>query len=86
MPAIQQDEQLAMDDLFFKPTESRALSHGFHLLGETADQSESQSQQLTGNWRKQENTEHRDTEDDIKLHELMEDIKRYIRSIDITNL
>jgi hypothetical protein len=86
MPAIQQDVQFTTTELFFNPTESKPLSHGFHLSEETAGQSESKSQQLTENWRKQENTEPSDTEDDIKLHQLMKDIRRYIRSIDISNL
>ena len=86
MPAIMQDQVVVTIDQFLNPMESRPLSHGFHLPGETAGQSESQSPQLTGNWRKQENTEHSDVEDDRKLHKFMEDIRRYIRSIDVSSL
>ncbi|UCE84161.1 MAG: hypothetical protein JSV47_06555 [Deltaproteobacteria bacterium] len=70
----------------FNPMESSPLTHTFHLGGERASQSESQQPQLTGDWQKRENSEHRDVEEDIRLHELMEDIKRYIRNIDISNL
>ncbi|NIQ87916.1 MAG: hypothetical protein GWN93_02025 [Deltaproteobacteria bacterium] len=47
---------------------------------------ESRSPQLTGNWQKRENTDHSEVEEDVRLHELMEDIKRYIRSIDVNTL
>ena len=73
-------------ELLLSLKESEPLSHGFHLIGETAAQPDTQSPRLTGDWQKRENTEHSDTEDDVKLHELMEDIKRYIRSIDVSNL
>ena len=73
-------------ELLFNPMRSSPLSHGFQLAREKVGHSESQSQQLTGNWHKRENTEHNDVEEDVQLHELMEDIKRYIRSIDVNNL
>ena len=81
-----QNQPLGTMDLFLNSTESKPLSHGYHLPGKTGGQSESQSPQLTGNWRKYENTEHSDTEDDRKLHQFMEDIGRYIRSIDVSDL
>ena len=62
------------------------LSHGLHLAREKVGHSESQSPQLAGNWHKRENTDHSDVEEDVRLHELMEDVKRYIRSIDVTTL
>ena len=70
----------------FNPMRSSPLSHGFHLAREKVGQSESQSPQLAGNWHKRENTDHSDGEEDVRLHELMEDIKRYIRSIDVNTL
>jgi hypothetical protein len=41
---------------------------------------------LAGNWNKRENSDHSDVEEDVRLHEVMEDIKRYIRSIDVNTL
>lgn len=73
-------------EMWLNPEGSNPLSPGFHLTREAAGQSDSRSPQLAGKWQERENTEHSDTEDDVKLHELMEDIKRYIRSIDIRNL
>ncbi len=72
--------------MWLNPAGPNPLSQGFHLTREAAAQSDSPSSQLTGSWQGRENTEHSDTEDDVKLHELMEDIKRYIRSIDIGDL
>ncbi len=86
MPAISHVEILPTTERLVMLMESEPLSQGFHLPRETAGQSDSQSPELTGNWQKRENTEHSDSEDDIKLHELMEAVKRYIRSIDVSNL
>ena len=86
MPAIQEEKVLLTSELLNNPTESKPLSPEFNLAEETAGHSDSQSPRLTGNWQKRENTEHSDSEDDIKLHELMEAVKRYIRSIDVSNL
>lgn len=86
MPAILQEELLLTTELFLNNTELRPFEPNYHLSGEITGQPDSQSPQLTGNWQKRENSEHRDTEDDVKLQELMEEIKRYIRSIDISNL
>ena len=86
MPAILEEKSLPTSELLNNPTEPKPLSPEFHLAEETAGHSDSQSPRLTGNWQKRENTEHSITEDDVKLHRLMEDIKRYIRSIDISNL
>jgi hypothetical protein len=65
---------------------SSPVSQGFQLAGEKVGHSESRAPQLTGNWHKRENTGHSDVEEDLRLHKLMEDIKRYIRSIDVTTL
>jgi hypothetical protein len=86
MSANLQDKVGFTLDMWLYPTGSNPWSHGFHLTREAADQSDSRSPKLTGEWKERENTEHSDTEDDVKLHQLMEDIKRYIRSIDISNL
>jgi len=86
MAEIMEYMVLFTTDLLLNPTESGTLPDGLHLMGEAAVQSDSRSPELTGNWKKRENTEHRDIEEDLEIHELMEDIKRYIRSIDITSL
>ncbi len=86
MPAITQENAAMTHELLSEPMQLRPLTHGFHLAGEKKSHSETESPQLTGNWQKQENTEHSDADEDVQLHELMEDIKRYIRSIDISSL
>lgn len=86
MPAILQDKDLLTSELLNNLTESKRMSHEFNLAEEAAGHSDAQSPRFTGNWQKQDNTEHSITEDDVKLHRLMEDIKRYIRNIDISNL
>jgi hypothetical protein len=75
-----------MHELIFNPMRFSPLSHGFHVAREKVGHSESRSPQLAGNWHKRENTDHSDVEEDVRLHELMEDIKRYIRSIDVNTL
>jgi hypothetical protein len=70
----------------FNPMRSSPLSHGLDLAREKVGQSESRSPQLAGNWHKRENSDHREVEEKFRLHELMEDIKRYIRSIDVNTL
>ena len=75
-----------MDELLLYPMQSSPLSHGLHLAKEKVGHSESRSPQLAGNWHKRENTDHSDVEEEVRLHELMEDVKRYIRSIDVTTL
>ena len=62
------------------------LSHGLNLASETVGHTDSRSPQLAGNWHKRENSDHSEEEEDVRLHELMEDIKRYIRSIDVNTL
>ena len=41
---------------------------------------------LTDMWEKQREVDRRDREEFIQLQKLMQDIKRYIRSIDISSL
>lgn len=86
MSANLQDKVRFTLDMWLNPTGSDPWPHGLHLTREAAGQPDSRSPKLTNKWQERENTEHSDTEDDVKLHELMEDIKRYIRSIDISNL
>ena len=86
MPANLQRTLPLITELLRAPAESKPLSQGFHMQRETAGQSDPKSTHLTDNWQKRENTEHSDIGDEVKLHELMEDVKRYIRSIDIRNL
>ena len=75
-----------MYELLSNLMQSSPLPPGLHLAREKVDHSESRSAQLAGNWHKSENADHSDAEEDVRLHELMEDIKRYIRSIDVTTL
>ena len=70
-------------ELCLDPMQSSPWSPGFQLSEGRTSRSEPQ---LTGNWQKGENTESSDVEEDRELHQLMEDIKSYIRSIDIGNL
>ncbi|MGD8372827.1 MAG: hypothetical protein PVG64_09345 [Syntrophobacterales bacterium] len=86
MQAILNEHTTMIFRLIFNPMESTPLTHTFHLGGQSASQTESQQPQLTDDWQKQENSEHRDAEEDIRLHELMENVKRYIRNIDVNNL
>ena len=75
-----------MYEKLFTPMLASPLSHGFHLASEQVGHAESRSPQLAGNWQNRENTDHSEVEEDVRLHELMEDIKRYIRSIDVDTL
>ena len=75
-----------MYEQFFTTMLASPLSHGFHLASEQVGHAEQRSPQLAGNWQKRENTDHGEVEEDVRLHELMEDIKRYIRSIDVNTL
>ena len=75
-----------MYELLFNPMQTSPLSPALNLTRAKVGHSESQSPQLAGNWHKRENTDHSDVEEDVRLHELMEDVKRYIRSIDVTTL
>ena len=75
-----------MYEQLFSPMRFSPLSHGLHLAREKVGHSESRSPQLAGNWHKRENTDNSDVEEDVRLHELMEDVKRYIRSIDVATL
>ena len=85
MPAILHMIKLT-HGLLLNPAESKPLSHGLNLLEEAPSQPDARSQRLSENWQERKNTEHRDSEEEGKNHELMENIKRYIRSIDISNL
>jgi hypothetical protein len=79
-------DKLPMHQQLLNPMRTSPLSHRFHLAREKVGHSESRSPQLAGNWNKRENSDHSDVEEDVRLHELMEDIKRYIRSIDVNTL
>ena len=65
------------------PMQSSPWSPGVSLSEGRTSRSESQ---LTDNWQERDNTERSQVEEDRELHQLMEDIKNYIRSIDIGNL
>ena len=71
---------------YLEPMQANHLSPDFYLAEGRQSHSEPESSQLTGNWQKRENTESRDVDEEHELHQLMEDIKSYIRSIDIGNL
>lgn len=77
---------LSIYELLLNPTPTSPWSHGFHLATEKVSHAESRSPQMADNWHKSENTDHSEVEEDIRLHELMEDIKRYIRNIDVNAL
>jgi len=79
-------QKKVVNKVLVNPLNSNPLSHGFHLAGESASHSGSEQHDLTNTWKDPENTEHNDADEDIRLHEFMEDIKRYIRSIDIGDL
>ena len=87
MPAIQKIYNIEINEMLLNPIESSPFAHGFNLASESQSYSESQSPELASTWDNHENTKPVDTTDeDHELHQLMEDIKRYIRSIDISNL
>jgi hypothetical protein len=74
-------------ELNLTPMVSGNWSPDFQLAGENPGESKSSAPpQVTGNWQKQEDTETRDLVDDGHLSEFMEEIKRYIRNIDVSNL
>jgi hypothetical protein len=62
---------------------SNQFSHKFDLAGASG---KSESPKLANTWKDRDNTEQSNPDDDARLQEFMEDIKRYIRSIDISNL
>ena len=66
--------------------QSFPFAHGFFLARETTNQSESKSPELTSNWEDHENKKTANGDEDLDLNQLMEDIKSYIRSIDVSNL
>ena len=68
------------------PMQSTPFANGFHLSSETIGYSESKSSELANTWEEHENKKRSDNDEDLELHRLMEDIKRYIRSIDVSNL
>ena len=70
----------------FEPMRASRLSPDFYLAEGRKSHLEQQSSQLTGNWQKGGNTEPSDVDEDRELHQLMEDVKSYIRSIDIGKL
>lgn len=86
MPAISSQKATRTLHLLLAPLGSGPPTHAFHPAGDTSGHTEPQPPQLSSSWEKQENTERHDTEEDTQLHELMEDIKRYIRNIDVGNL
>ena len=86
MPAISNQNATRTLRPLLAPMESGPPTHAFHPGSDTSGHTESQPPQLPSSWENQENTERRDPEEDAELHELMEDIKRYIRNIDVGNL
>ena len=86
MPAILQRYNIEIIEMLLNPLQSSPFAHGFNLASEGQSHSESQSPELASTWDNHENTKSGDTDEDVELHQLMEDIKRYIRSIDISNL
>ena len=86
MAAIMERYHIEIEQVLLNPMQSSPFANGFHLASQTPSHSESQSPELASTWEKHENTKAADTDEDLELHQLMEDVKRYIRSIDITNL
>ena len=86
MPTIPQRYNIEINEILLNPIETSSFSYGFNLASESQSYSESQSPELASTWYNHENTKPVDTDEDHELHQLMEDIKRYIRSIDISNL
>ena len=84
MPNIRKESADWTVEFILASFEPWALSPDYQLAGKDTPQSESHSQ-IAGKWEKSDNTE-QGNNDDVQLHELMENIKRYIRSIDISNL
>jgi len=78
--------RLATHEVLLSPMHSTPFAHGFYLSSETTGHSESKSSELTNTWEEYENKKRGDNDEDLELHRLMEDIKRYIRSIDVSNL
>jgi hypothetical protein len=68
------------------PTQSTPFAPGFSLANETIGHSKSKSPELTKTWEDHENEKPAKVDEDLEIRQLMEDIKRYIRSIDIRNL
>ena len=68
------------------PIQSTPFAHGFYPDSETTSHSESKSPELTSTWEEKENQKPANGDEGHELRQLMEDIKRYIRSIDIGNL
>ena len=71
---------------YFNSMQTTPLAQLLHLAEEKRSHSEPQSSHFTDTWEKRGSTEQSDAVDDLELHKLMEDIKRYIRSIDVSNL
>ena len=86
MAAILERYEITKSEPLLFTEQSSPFSHGFHLAGEGVSHSESSPPELTTTWEKRENAEQSDTDEDLRLNDLMEDIKRYIRSIDVGNL
>ena len=86
MPENLQAYKELKNGVLLNSMQTTPLSHVFYLAEEKQSHSEPQSPQLTDIWQKRKDTEQSDANEDLELHKLMEDIKRYIRSIDISNL
>ena len=86
MAAILERYEITKSEPLMFTEQSSPFSHGFHLASEGVSHSESSPSELTTTWEKRENVEQSDTDEDLRLNDLMEDIKRYIRSIDVGNL
>jgi hypothetical protein len=86
MRASPEQDQILRADLLLNRKESSPLSSGLHMTGENTNKSWSRPPRLTGNWEEQEEAKQGETEVDFRVQEIMERVKYYIRSIDISNL
>lgn len=86
MAAIMKGYNSEINEVLMIPVQVNPFTQGFNLANETSSHSESQSPELASTWDNNESTKPGDSDEDLELRQLMEDIKRYIRSIDISNL
>ena len=86
MPEVLRGKEPRIFKVIFNPIESGPFSDGFQMSEGDRSQSESHPPKIHGTWREREEAEHHDAEKDIQLRQFMENVKRYIRNIDISSL
>ncbi|MFP3870505.1 MAG: hypothetical protein ACLFVT_06455 [Syntrophobacteria bacterium] len=86
MPGILREKVVLLAMPFFNYGNATPLTQDLYLAGESSGQTDSRPQQLSGNWTEQEDAKHHNQEEDPELEQLMENVKRYIRNIDVNKL